>query len=78
MDEWIRTTADIDSNDYVSGQAKANNLRYQNIHCFDCGRQGHLKSDCRHSVPRDFSRRPQLSGIAEDVVRVGFGLTSAN
>ena len=73
VDEWIRTAADIDSNDYVSGQAKANNLRYQNVHCFDCGRQGHLKSDCRLRVPRDFSRKSQPSWIVEVVmVRVSF------
>ena len=34
MDEWIRTTADIDPNDYATGQLIVNNPRYQNVHCF--------------------------------------------
>ena len=51
MDEWIRTTADIDCNDYVIRQAMTNNPRYQNVHCFYPRRQGHLKTDCRQGIP---------------------------
>ena len=29
MDEWIRTTADIDPNNYVIGEVMANNPRYR-------------------------------------------------
>ena len=65
MDEWIRTTADIGPNDYVIGQAMANNLRYQKVHCFICGRQVHLKRDCRQDILRDFSRKSQPSGICQ-------------
>ena len=71
MDVWIRTTADIDANNYVIGQAMANNLRYQKVHCFICGRQVHLKRDCRQSIPRHFSRRAPPSEICKNLVVVG-------
>ena len=71
MDEWIRTTADIDCNNYVIGQGKASNLRYQNAHCFDCGKQGYLKCDFRLNVPRDFSRRPPRACVSSCICSRG-------
>lgn len=62
MDEWIRTP-DIDPNDYATGQLIVNNPRYQNVDCCVCRRRGHLKRNCRQGVPRESSRRPQLSRI---------------
>lgn len=56
MDEWIQTTADIDTDDQESEQTMTNNTIYQNVHCFDSGKWGHLKRDCRQDIPRDFSK----------------------
>ena len=41
MDEWFRTIADMNSNDYVIeqvGQTMVNNLRYQRVSYLKCGR----------------------------------------
>ena len=53
------------------GEAISNGMRrHQNAKCFNCGRIGHLRRDCRQGIPRNnvFSgngknRRTQPSGI---------------
>ena len=47
IDEWIRNMADIDSHSYYAtliGEVISKRFKKkQNVRCFHCGKQGHLK-----------------------------------
>ena len=52
-----------------------------NVKCYNCGKQDHLKRDCRHSIPGNnvilkviHSEYPSLLDYAEDVAKPGTGL----
>lgn len=69
IDEWIKDPASVGSHVYsanLTGEVISKNLKKnQNGRCSNYGKQDHLKRDCRQGIPRDFSRRPQPSGICK-------------
>ena len=70
--------ADMDSNDYVIGQAVVNDLRYQRDSCLNCGRWGLLKRDCRQgSFLQTSLEELSLRGFV-DVVSKGIELLNAD
>ena len=74
MDEWILHTMNVEIFDYnteawVKEEISKGIRRHQNDKCFNCGRIGHMRRDCRQGIPRnnDYSgnsknRRSQVSG----------------
>ena len=75
MDEWVLHTMNVNTVDYGTeswvGEAISNGeRRHQNTKCFDCGRVGYLRKDCRQWIPMNSvssgngrNRRTQTSGI---------------
>ena len=71
-DAWIR--------EVISRVLKKN----ENVKCFNCSKQGHLKRDCKQGIPRNnvFSnhnpnRMPSLLDYIEGVAKAGIGLINA-
>ena len=56
----------------------------QNFRCFNCGRQGHLKKECREIAPRNNvieiiqTEGHSLLECAEDVAEAGTGLKNVD
>ena len=53
VDEWILHTMNVETFDYSTeawvGEVISNGMmrRHQNAKCFNCGRIGHVRRDCR-------------------------------
>lgn len=90
IDEWIIDMGDNGSHVYdattlirkvISKSFKKN----QNVWCFNCGKQGHLRRDYRQDIPRNnvFSRdnlkkKAQPSGACRRLAKAGTELVSAD
>ena len=58
MDEWILHTMKVETFDYntktLVGETISKGMRrHQNAKCFNCGRIGYLRRDCRQGIPRN-------------------------
>ena len=58
IDGWIRNMVDFESHihdDTWIGEMICKKFKKnQNVRCFNCDKQGHLKRDCRQGVSRNF------------------------
>ena len=75
IDEWILHTMNVETFDYstepwVEGAISNDMRRHQNAKCFNCGRIGHLRRNCRQGIPRNNissrngkNRKTQTSGM---------------
>ena len=75
MDEWVLQILNVETFDYGTepwvGEAISNGKRrHQNTICFNCGRMGHIRRDCRQWISRNNAssgneriRKTQPSGI---------------
>ncbi len=77
LEEWVLHTLDVDTFDYgteawVEEAISNGKRRYQNTKCFNCGKMGHMKRNCKQRTFRNNNntftrnnrnRRTQPSGL---------------
>lgn len=85
IDEWTTNTADIGSHVYdatLLGEVISKSFKKnQNARCFNCGKQGHLKTQTKHTQKQYFFKRQckkEAPASAKDVVKAGFGVMNTD
>ena len=57
LEEWIQDTISIESHDHddvwIAEMFSRGLKKNKNVKCFNCSKQGHLKSDHKQGIPRN-------------------------